>query len=204
MGLCQYVYLCFHALFLPSSHTFWHAIPTSFYIFNVFLSLVLQGSVLSVAWYSMSTFDCLHGQLAHFLEWCECSFKLLNFGGCGLTRQFLEILHRVNLEHHGTTQIEEVNLSYNHHGLMTKLSLLPIMIEHTRVLKLHSPQYPEGVSPDQVELHCLLNMRHLTTLEISVKDCSKMEYFLSLATFAKALRKATKLYTKTAMLQGEH
>ena len=38
MGLCQYVYLCFHAISLPCSHTFWHAIPTSFYIFNVFKS----------------------------------------------------------------------------------------------------------------------------------------------------------------------
>ena len=36
MGLCQYVDLCFHALSLPCLHTFWHAIPTSFYIFNVF------------------------------------------------------------------------------------------------------------------------------------------------------------------------
>ena len=26
---------------LPCLHTFWHAIPTSFYIFNVFLSLVI-------------------------------------------------------------------------------------------------------------------------------------------------------------------
>ena len=41
MGLCQYVDLCFHASSLPCLHTFWHAIPTSFYIFNVFfLSLV--------------------------------------------------------------------------------------------------------------------------------------------------------------------
>ena len=38
MGLCQYVDLCFHASSLPCSHTFWHAIPTSFYIFNVFKS----------------------------------------------------------------------------------------------------------------------------------------------------------------------
>ena len=36
MGLCQYVDLCFHASSLPCLHTFWHAIPTSFYIFNVF------------------------------------------------------------------------------------------------------------------------------------------------------------------------
>ena len=43
MGLCQYVDLCFHASSLPCLHTFWHAIPTSFYIFNVFffLSLVI-------------------------------------------------------------------------------------------------------------------------------------------------------------------
>ena len=40
MGLCQYADLCFHASSLPCLHTFWHAIPTSFYIFNVFLSLV--------------------------------------------------------------------------------------------------------------------------------------------------------------------
>ena len=37
MGLCLYVDLCFHASSLPCLHTFWHAIPTSFYIFNVFL-----------------------------------------------------------------------------------------------------------------------------------------------------------------------
>ena len=29
--------LCFHASSLPCLHTFWHAIPTSFYIFNVFI-----------------------------------------------------------------------------------------------------------------------------------------------------------------------
>ena len=160
------------------------------------LASMLQGAKLSVAWYSLSPFDCL--VLSHFLEWCDCSLKLLDLGGCGLTNQSLEVMHKVNLEHHGTTQIEEVNLSYSHPGMLTKLSLLPNlpMFEHTRVLKLHCPQYPEGVSHEQVELHCLLNMRYLTTLEISVKeipDCSKMEYFLSLATFAKALRKATKL-----------
>ena len=40
MGLCLYVDLCFHASSLPCLHTFWHAIPTSFYIFNVFYFLV--------------------------------------------------------------------------------------------------------------------------------------------------------------------
>ena len=49
MGLCQYVYLCFHALSLPCSHTFWHAIPTSFYIFNVFLTLVQCQLTIMVA-----------------------------------------------------------------------------------------------------------------------------------------------------------
>ena len=29
--------LCFYASSLPCLHTFWHAIPTSLYIFNVFL-----------------------------------------------------------------------------------------------------------------------------------------------------------------------
>ena len=41
MELCQYVDLCFHASSLPCLHTFWHAIPTSFYIFNVFIFLLL-------------------------------------------------------------------------------------------------------------------------------------------------------------------
>ena len=41
MELCQYVDLCFHASSLPCLHTFWHAIPTSFYIFNVFYFLVI-------------------------------------------------------------------------------------------------------------------------------------------------------------------
>ena len=36
MGLCHYVDLCFHASSLHCLHTFWHSIPTSFYIFNVF------------------------------------------------------------------------------------------------------------------------------------------------------------------------
>ena len=40
MGLCQYVDLCFHASSLPCLHTFWHAIPTSFYIFNVLVSSI--------------------------------------------------------------------------------------------------------------------------------------------------------------------
>ena len=41
MQLCLYVDLCFHASSLPCLHTFWHAIPTSFYIFNVFICLFL-------------------------------------------------------------------------------------------------------------------------------------------------------------------
>ena len=43
MGLCLYVDLCFHASSLPCLHTFWHAIPTSLYIFNVFYFLVHRG-----------------------------------------------------------------------------------------------------------------------------------------------------------------
>ena len=109
--------------------------------------------------------------VAHFLALCDCSLKLLDLSGCSLTSQSLEIMHRVNLEHHGTTQTEEVNLNSNHPRLMTKLSLQPKlpMFEHTRVLKVNCPQYPEGVSYDQVELHCLLNLRHLTTLQILVR-----------------------------------
>ena len=39
MGLCQYVDLCFHALFLPCLHTFWHTIPTFVMVFFIFLSM---------------------------------------------------------------------------------------------------------------------------------------------------------------------
>ena len=159
------------------------------------LASTLQGAVLSAVQHSISPFDCL--VLAHFLAWCDCSLKL-DLCVSGLTSQSLEIIHRVNTEHHGTTQIEEVNLSYNHHGLMKRLSLLPTipMFERTRVLIVNCPQYPDGVSCDQVELHCLLNLRHLTTLEVSVKEIPvscKMEYSLSLGKFVKVLRTVTKL-----------
>ena len=161
--------------------------------FSLFHNLAgtIVGAELFTAWYHISPFDCL--VLAHFLALCGCSMKLLDLSACGLTNQSLEIMHRVNLDHCGTTQIEEVNLSKNHPKLMTKLSLLPKlpMFEHTRVLKVNCPQYPEEVSCDQVELHCLLNLRHLTTLEVSVKviaDSSKMEYSLSLGKFIKVLK----------------
>ena len=38
MRLCKFTFTVIS--FLPCLHTFWHAIPTSFYIFNVFISLV--------------------------------------------------------------------------------------------------------------------------------------------------------------------
>jgi len=49
MGLCQYIDLCFHASSLPCLHVFWHAIPTSFYIFNVFYFLVCNG-LTTIGW----------------------------------------------------------------------------------------------------------------------------------------------------------
>ena len=36
MEHCRYVDLCFHASSLPCLHTFWHAIPTAFYISNLY------------------------------------------------------------------------------------------------------------------------------------------------------------------------
>ena len=47
MRICQYVDLCFHASPLPCLHTFWHVIPTSFYIFIIFLFLYIFGVNLS-------------------------------------------------------------------------------------------------------------------------------------------------------------
>ena len=142
------------------------------------LSSAIEEAKLSARSYSISLFDCL--VLAHFLAWCDCSLKLLNLSYCGLTSQSLEIIHRVTLEHRGSTQIEEVNLSYNRPELMTKLSLLPKlkMFEYTKKLRVHSLQVP-GVS---VNLLCVLNMKHLTTLEISVKGVSSVIY-LSLDKF---------------------
>ena len=142
----------------------------------------------------MSPFDCL--LLAHFLAWGDCSLKLLDLMNCDLTSQSLEIMHRVNLEHRGTTQIEEVDLSYNHPRLETKFSLLSKlpMFKYTRKLKICCICSKE-VFPDQIELQCLLNMRHLTTLEIFVKDwddCGTV-YSLSLAKFMKILRNTTEL-----------
>ena len=146
------------------------------------LATAINGAKLSLSWCYMLPFDCL--VLAHFLTCCDCAIKLLNLRACGLTNQSLEIMHRVNLEHPGTTHIEEVNLSYNPE-IITNVPLLPKlpMFEHTRKLTVNGLQYTEGMSHDQVAFHCVLNMRHLTTLEISVKeilDSSEVEYSLSL------------------------
>ena len=61
MGLCQYVDLCFYASSLPCSHTFWHAIPTSFYISKVFLSLV------SITFLMLISFTIILA-LSHFFQ----------------------------------------------------------------------------------------------------------------------------------------
>ena len=153
----------------------------NFSLFNN-LAKTLKKAVLSVAWYSMLPFDCL--VLAHFLAWCDYSLKLLNLSGCSLTSQFFEVMHKVNLQHHGTTQIEEVDVSNN--SLMIKLSLLSKLpvFEYTKKLKASRIQFCERASSEQVDLLCLLNMRHLTTLTISVKyNNSKVEYLLSLYRF---------------------
>ena len=131
------------------------------------LASTIAGAELFAAWYRIAPFDCL--VLAHFLVWCDCLLKSLDLRGCGLTYQFHEIIHRVSLQHHGTTQIEEVCLSYNPKIIETLslLSQLP-MFECTRVLIACGLQYPEQVSYNQLHLHSLLNMRHLTTLHVSV------------------------------------
>ena len=152
------------------------------------LASTIARAELFVANYLIAPFDCV--VLAHFLSWCDCSLKSLHLSNCGLTSESLEIMYRVNLEHHGTTQIEEVNLSSNT-KMITKLSLLSKlpMFEHTKVLKVCSLlwQYHEGASC-VVDLLCLLNMRHLTTLEISVQAPSRffpplVKMYLSLDKF---------------------
>jgi len=132
--------------------------------FSLFHNLAskIVGATLIPAFCELAPFDCL--VLAYFLAWCDCSLKLLDLSGCGLTNQSLEIIHRVNLEHHGTTQIEYMDLSYNL-NIITKLSLLSElpMFEHTKALEARG-LHPKGKC---VDILCLLNMRHLTTLEIS-------------------------------------
>ena len=128
------------------------------------LGCAIVEAKLSAKGYSISSFDCL--VLAHFLAWCDCSLKSLDLSYCGLTSQLLEMAHRVNLEHRGATRVEEVDLSCNPE-IIAKLSLLsklPIF-KHTRVFKAYGLQSPKRV----VDLLCFLNMRHLTTLECSVK-----------------------------------
>ena len=154
--------------------------------FSLFRNLAgtIAGAELFAAWYCIAPFDCL--VLAHFLVWCDCSLKSLDLRGCGLTNQFHEIMHRVSLQHHGTTQIEELCLSYNP-KIIEKLSLLSQlpMFERTRVLIACGLQYPEQVSYNQLHLHCLLNMRHLTTLEVSVNKNPNVDsvIYLSLNKF---------------------
>ena len=132
------------------------------------LASTIEGAELFAAWYSMSPFDCL--VLSHFLACCDCSLKLLNLSNCGLTSESLVILHKVNLEHCGTTQIEEVDFSSNT-KMITKLSLLAKlpMFEHTKVFKACGLHFPVEASC-VVNLLCLLNMRYLTTLKVSVKE----------------------------------
>ena len=156
------------------------------------LGSAIEGRELSVAGYFVSPFNCL--VLTHFLAWCECSLKLLDLRACGLTSQSLEIMHRVNLAHRGNTQIEEVDLSYNS-TVITKLSLLPKlpMFEHTRKVTVYGLQCPEGVSPEQMELHSLLDMRHLTTLEAEIPESSKVGKSLLIGKFFRSLKHNTSL-----------
>ena len=151
----SYFFFLAHLIYESQNFTLFHDLASA-----------IVGEKLYAAWYSISPFDSL--VLAHFLAWCDCSLKLLDLSYCGLTSQSLEIMHRVNLEHCGTTQIEQVNLSYN--DVITKLSLLSTiqMFEHTKVFIACGLQSPEGTSC-VVDLLCILNMRHLTTLDISVK-----------------------------------
>ena len=156
--------------------------------FSLFHNLAgtIVGAQLFATSYHIAPFDCL--VLAHFLALCDCSLKLLDLSNCGLTSKSIEIMHKVNLEHCGTTQIEEVDLS-NNPIVITKLSLLSKlpMFEHMKVLKACGLQCPVEASC-VVDLLCLLNMRHLTTLKVSAKALSSYfpsldKIYLSLDTF---------------------
>ena len=156
--------------------------------FSLFHNLAgtIVGAELFATSYHIAPFDCL--VLAHFLALCDCSLKLLNLSNCGLTSKSVEIMHKVNLEHCGTTQIEEVDFSSNT-KMITNLSLLSKlpMFEHTKVLKACGLQLPVETFC-VVDLLCLLNMRYLTTLKISVTALSRCfppleKIYLSLDTF---------------------
>ena len=165
------------------------------------LGSAIEGRKLSVAGYFLSPFNCL--VLTYFLAWCDCSLKLLDLRACGLTSQSLEIMHRVNLAHHGNTQIEEVDLSYNP-KVTAKLSLLPKLpvFEHTRKVTVYGLQCPEGVSPEQMELHHLLDMKHLTTLEAEIPESSKVGKSLLIGKFFRSLELNTSL--EKLDLSGSH
>ena len=58
MGFANTLTFAFmHHPYLACLHTFWHAIPTSFYIFNVFYFLVvwMQYSLVNIVWGTAST-----------------------------------------------------------------------------------------------------------------------------------------------------
>ena len=168
----EFLFFC-HLIYESQNFSLFHNLATA-----------IDGARLTLLWCYMLPFDCL--VLAHFLAWCDSSLKSLDLCGCGLTDQFFETMQKVNLQHHGTTQIEEVDLSINP-VVLTMLSLLPKLpvFAHTIVLKACNLQYPERVSYDQINLHHLLNMKHLTTLEVSTKEQNdgEIKCFLSLEKF---------------------
>ena len=86
MGLCQYVDLCFHALSLPCLHTFWHAIPTSFIHFLIYLwmqNMWQEERILGLRKYhSMhivggQTLQCLTTQFTGFTYLASPSFHYI-------------------------------------------------------------------------------------------------------------------------------
>ena len=80
MGLCQNVHLCFHGSSLSCLHTFWHAIPSSFYTSNIFIflynSLTTVGYLLGVFFRLWIPFLVRNSTSAWSQHW-ELELKLL-------------------------------------------------------------------------------------------------------------------------------
>ena len=150
-------------------HFFFFILQLIFETKNLSLYQALKTAVtdhaISVCWYKLTAFDCV--LLAHFLHWSNCSWKVLNFYGCGLTDQSLEILHKVSLSQPAsTTCIEEVDLSYCSFSTLPQIT----WFENTKMTieGIHIPLLHDII-------HSIGCVKHLNSLCITTKEVFSLD-----------------------------
>ena len=150
-------------------HFFFFILHLIFETKNLSLYQALKTAVtdhaINICWYKLTAFDCV--LLAHFLHWSNCSWKLLNLYGCGLTDHSLEILHKVSLSQpSSTTCIEVVDLSY------CSFSTLPQIrwFENTSIMTV------KGAPVEFDIVHSVTSMKRLHDLRIVSKETELAHY----------------------------